>query len=172
MRREPAAETFSTAEADSADFNALTVEQVDPGDAKHPGKLVLVSAFIIVVAHDGDDGDVDVLEDAEAFEHLVLHSVIGEVAGDDQQLGKIIDDGKGADIAFAALGPQVDISGGGDPHAALSSGRVSRSRHGWRSQASRNRLRSPHSFTSMANILGSAREPRKGASFLGWWTSS
>jgi hypothetical protein len=90
---------------------------MNAGDAEHAGQLILMAALVIVIAEDGDDGDVDVREHGEAGAHLVGRAVVGEVTGDHEGVGKVIDDRKAPDIVLVAVRLQVNVGDSGQSHA-------------------------------------------------------
>ena len=92
--REATAKALGSGKADTIDLVALTVEQVDSGETEHAGKLVLVSTFVVVVPEHRNDGNAYAIEHTEDGAHLFGHAVIGEVAGDNQYVSKIIDRGE------------------------------------------------------------------------------
>src|SRR6201998_2402294 len=65
IRRKATAEALGASETNAVDFVAVSVEQVDAGEAEHAGKFVLVAAFVVVVSEDCNDGDGDGLKHAE-----------------------------------------------------------------------------------------------------------
>ena len=113
------AEAFGAREADAGDFVALSVEQVDTGEAEHSGKLVLVTALVVMIAEDRDDGNANVFEHAKNGAHLLRHAVVCKVAGYDQYVSKIVDRRELVDIALVIFCNEMDVGNCCEPHSLL-----------------------------------------------------
>ena len=97
MRGEASTEALGAGEPDIVDLETVTIEQVNTGEPEHACELVLMSAFVIVIAKNGNDGNADVFEDIEAGAHLVGHAVVCKIAGDYECICELVDQGKLAD---------------------------------------------------------------------------
>ena len=97
----------------------MAVEQVDSGEAEHSGKLVLMTALVVVIAEHGDDGNANVFEHPKNGAHLFGHAVVGEVARYHQHVCQIIDGRKLADIALVVFCGEMDVGNCGQPHSLL-----------------------------------------------------
>ena len=89
---EAAAEPFDAREPDAVDLGGFAVEDRHAGIGQNLADLVLVAAFIVVVAEHGDDGNVDrrrqlAGEDARLFRK----SVVGKIPAQDQDVGRLAD---------------------------------------------------------------------------------
>lgn len=103
VRREAPAESLGFCEADAVDVEALAVGKMDSRDAQHAGQLILVTAFVVVIAEDSDDRNVNMFEHGKHAVHLLRHAVIGKVTGNHERIGKVVDWKKLVDIAFMIL---------------------------------------------------------------------
>jgi hypothetical protein len=79
---EASTEALGASESNVVDFEAMAIEQVHTGEPKHARQFVLMSAFVVVIAKNSDDGNADVFEDIEAGTHLVGHAVVCKIACD------------------------------------------------------------------------------------------
>src|ERR1700739_547800 len=121
-----------------------------------------MAALVIVVSENSDDRNPDVFKHSQACMHLLRLAVIGQIPRNHDCVSKLIHPRKIADVLLMVFRAQMDVGNCCEPHPSLRVSSSTRNKRGRRSPYSWNRSRSPHSFTSMANILGSIREPRKG----------
>ena len=75
-------------EPDAGDFGGFAVEHRDAGVAKNLANLVLLAGFVVVVAKDGDDRNLDGRGQlARQDARLVRQTVVGEVTAQHQYVG-------------------------------------------------------------------------------------
>jgi hypothetical protein len=117
VRGEASAEPLGAGESDIVDFETVTIEQLNTGEPKHAGELVLMSAFVIVIAKNGNDGNADVFEDIEAGAHLVGHAVVCKIAGDYECICELVDQGKLADVPLPVICREMNVSDSGNSHS-------------------------------------------------------
>src|ERR1019366_10676016 len=119
MRREATADPLGPGETDIVHLEGVPIEQVHSSQSQHAGELILVTAFVVVIAEYRDDGDADMFKHVEAHAHFYGHSVICKIAGDHQRIGKFVHQGKFSDILFAIFGGEMYIGYGSQPHGSL-----------------------------------------------------
>ena len=119
IRSKAAAESLGAGEADAVYVVRLAIKQMQSRDAQHAGEFVLVAAFVIVIAQDRNDGNVNMFEHAQHRAHFFRHAVVGEIARDDQHVGQIVDGQELAHIALVVFSGEMDVGYCGEPHSLL-----------------------------------------------------
>ncbi len=85
---EAAAEALDAGEADPEQLDRLTVEQLHAGVEQHVAELGRVPRLEVVVAEHRDDRGLDVGELADQHLGLLDRAVVGQVAGQHQDVGR------------------------------------------------------------------------------------
>ena len=95
------------------------------GLAERPREVVLPVGLAVVVAEHGDDRYPEVAARVGDDARLVHLPVLGQVAGEQDQIGLLLDAGKRLANAIVLDDARVDVAGGRDPdglpHAAVPS---------------------------------------------------
>ena len=85
---EAAAESLDPGDADAVSLVRVAVEHDDAGVGENLTHLVALARFEIVVAENGDDRHVDRRQLARQHTRFIGQSVVGQVAGNQQDVGR------------------------------------------------------------------------------------
>ena len=93
-RPEPATETLDAGDADALQLAGVTVENGQAGIGQNPAHLILLARLEIVIAEHGDGGNPERRQLAGQHRRLFRQAVVGEVAGDQQDVGRLRNSGE------------------------------------------------------------------------------
>ena len=113
---EPAAEALGPHKPHAVHLAHRPVQDTHIGVAQHLGQRVLLVVLIVVVAQDGDLGQVDLFQHAEQDFHLARQPGIGQVAGQDEDIRPVPNPLEQRPQFLCRVVPTVQVAHGDNTH--------------------------------------------------------
>jgi hypothetical protein len=86
-----AGESLDPGEPDAEDLGAVAIENGDTCIGENRSHLLLLRRLEIVIAQNGDDGDLEDGEFANESARFFCETEVGQVAADDEHVGALVD---------------------------------------------------------------------------------